>query len=76
MSAAAFPLQTIGGRSSMPLRTNLNEAQAAWWDRRSEALVRGTALMTDKPDIESWTPRERRIWLYAMAIGNRIERLQ
>lgn len=60
----------------MPLRTNLSEAEAAWWDRRSEILVMGTALMNDKPDIGTWTRRERRLWLYAVAIGNRIERLQ
>ncbi len=65
----------IGG-SSMPLRTNLTEAEAAWWDRRSEILVRGTELMNEKPDVETWTERERRLWLYAVAIGNRIERLQ
>jgi hypothetical protein len=64
------------GTNFMPLRTNLSEAQAAWWDRRSEVLVMGTELMTEKPDVETWTARERRIWLYAMAIGNRIERLQ
>lgn len=60
----------------MPLRTNLSEAQAAWWDRRSQVLVMGTELMTEKPDVETWTSRERRLWLYALAIGNRIERLQ
>ncbi|MCC7253567.1 hypothetical protein [Hyphomicrobium sp.] len=60
----------------MPLRTNLSEAEAAWWDRRSEILVQGTALMNEKPDVETWTERERRLWLYAVAIGNRIERLQ
>ncbi|WP_334147537.1 hypothetical protein [Hyphomicrobium sp.] len=60
----------------MPLRTNLSAAEAAWWDRRSEILARGTKLMSDKPDVETWTRRERRIWLYALAIGNRIERLQ
>lgn len=60
----------------MPLRTNLDEAQAAWWDRRSDVLVQGTALMTDKPDTDTWTHRERRLWLWAIAIGNRIERLQ
>jgi len=60
----------------MPLRTNLSAAEAAWWDRRSEILARGTQLMSDKPDVETWTRRERRIWLYALAIGNRIERLQ
>lgn len=64
------------GTSSMPLRTNLSEAEAAWWDRRGEVLVQGTALMNDKPDAETWTERERRLWLYAVAIGNRIERLQ
>jgi hypothetical protein len=36
----------------------------------------GTALMNDKPDTDTWTRQERRLWLYAMAIGNRIERLQ
>lgn len=61
---------------SMPLRTNLSEAEAAWWDRRSEALVLGTQLMNDKPDADTWTARERRLWIYAMAIGKRIERLQ
>lgn len=60
----------------MPLRTNLSEDEAAWWDRRSEALVLGTQLMNEKPDAETWTARERRLWLYAVAIGNRIERLQ
>ncbi len=60
----------------MPLRTNLTQAEAAWWDRRSEVLVQGTALMNDKPDTDTWTRRERRLWLYALAIGNRIERLQ
>lgn len=60
----------------MPLRTNLSPAEAAWWDRRSEVLMMGTALMNEKPDVETWTRRERRLWLYAVAIGNRIERLQ
>jgi hypothetical protein len=60
----------------MPLRTNLSETEAAWWDRRSEVLVLGTTLMNAKPDVETWTGRERRLWLYALAIGNRIERLQ
>jgi hypothetical protein len=60
----------------MPLRTNLDEAQAAWWDRRGEVLAQGTALMNEKPDTDTWTRQERRLWLYAMAIGNRIERLQ
>jgi hypothetical protein len=60
----------------MPLRTNLSPAEAAWWDRRSEILVLGTELMNAKPDVETWTRRERRLWLYAVAIGNRIERLQ
>lgn len=60
----------------MPLRNNLSEDQAAWWDRRSEALIRGTELMDEKPDAETWTREERRLWLYAVAIGNRIDRLQ
>lgn len=60
----------------MTFRSNLSEAQAAWWDRRSEVLELGTALMNDKPDVETWTRRERRMWLYALAIGNRLERLQ
>jgi hypothetical protein len=60
----------------MPLRTNLSEAEAAWWDRRSDVLVLGTTLMSEKPDTDTWTSRERRMWLYALAIGNRIERLQ
>jgi hypothetical protein len=66
----------LSGLSSMPLRTNLTPAEAAWWDRRSEVLVQGTALMNEKPDVETWTRQERRLWLYAVAIGNRIERLQ
>lgn len=60
----------------MPLKTNLSEAEAAVWDRRSDALVQGTALMNDKPDVETWTAQERRLWYYALAIGNRLERLQ
>lgn len=60
----------------MPLRTNLSEAEAAWWDRRGDVLALCTALMTEKPDTETWTRRERRLWLYAVAIGNRLERLQ
>jgi hypothetical protein len=60
----------------MSLRTNLTEAQAALWDRRSEALVQGTALMNDKPDVDTWTAQERRLWYYALAIGRRLERLQ
>lgn len=60
----------------MPLRTNLSEAEAAWWDRRSDALVRGSELLDEKPDAETWTREERRLWIYALAIGNRIERLQ
>jgi hypothetical protein len=60
----------------MPLKPNLSEAEAAWWDRRSEVLAQGTVLMDEKPDVETWTERERRLWLYAVAIGNRIERLQ
>jgi len=66
----------LWGGSSMPLKTNLTEAEAAWWDRRSDILVQGTELMNEKPDVETWTERERRLWLYAVAIGNRIERLQ
>jgi hypothetical protein len=31
--------------------------------------------MTEKPEIEEWTSKERRVWLYAMAIGRRLERL-
>jgi len=60
----------------MTLRPNLSTDESAWWDRRNEALVQGTALMTDKPDMDTWTDKERRLWLYAMAIGNRLERLQ
>ncbi|MGE0025296.1 MAG: hypothetical protein AB7S70_16875, partial [Hyphomicrobium sp.] len=66
----------FSGTFSMPLRTNLTEAEAAWWDKRSEVLVQGTTLMNEKPDVATWTERERRLWLYAVAIGNRIERLQ
>jgi hypothetical protein len=32
--------------------------------------------MSEKPDTDTWTRKERRLWLYALAIGNRIERLQ
>ncbi len=60
----------------MPLRTNLSAAEATWWDRRSDVLAQGTTLMNEKPDTDTWTRRERRLWLYALAIGNRIERLQ
>jgi hypothetical protein len=60
----------------MTLRSNLSETEAALWDRRNDVLVQGTALMNDKPDMEDWTDQERRLWLYAVAIGNRLERLQ
>ncbi len=60
----------------MTLRSNLSETEAAVWDRRNEVLVQGTALMNEKPDMEDWTEQERRLWLYAVAIGNRLERLQ
>jgi hypothetical protein len=60
----------------MTLRLNLSESEAAVWDRRNEVLVQGTELMNDKPDMEDWTDRERRLWLYACAIGNRLEQLQ
>ncbi|MDQ8698621.1 hypothetical protein [Hyphomicrobium sp. LHD-15] len=60
----------------MTLRSNLSESEAALWDRRNEVLVQGTTLMNEKPDMEDWTDQERRLWLYAIAIGNRLERLQ
>lgn len=60
----------------MTLRSNLSPAEAAVWDRRNEALVQGAALMDEKPDMDEWTDQERRLWLYAVAIGNRLERLQ
>jgi hypothetical protein len=60
----------------MTLRSNLSPSEAAVWDRRNEALVQGAALMDEKPDMEDWTDQERRLWLYAVAIGNRLERLQ
>jgi hypothetical protein len=74
MSGTCVSVET--GTTSMALRTNLSEAEAAWWDRRSDVLAQGTTLMNEKPDTDTWTERERRLWLYAMAIGNRIDRLQ
>jgi hypothetical protein len=69
-------LRDIRGTTTMTLRLNLSESEAAVWDRRNEVLVQGTELMNDKPDMEDWTDRERRLWLYACAIGNRLEQLQ
>jgi hypothetical protein len=69
-------LRDIRGTTAMTLRSNLSESEAALWDRRNEVLVQGTTLMNEKPDMEDWTDQERRLWLYAIAIGNRLERLQ
>lgn len=56
--------------------TNMPKAAAELWEKRSAALAAGSELMSDKPDIETWTKKERRLWLYALAIGRRLERLQ
>lgn len=55
--------------------TNMNATAAALWERRNAALERSAALMDEKPDIADWTRQERRTWLYAMAIGRRLERM-
>lgn len=54
----------------------MTKAASELWERRSEALAAGNALMTEKPDVEDWTDKERRLWFYALAIGKRLERLQ
>jgi hypothetical protein len=58
------------------LKLNLSPEATKLWDRRNAALVRGSTLMSEKPDFDSWTRAERRAWLYALAIGRRLERLQ
>jgi hypothetical protein len=55
--------------------TNMTEMAAELWERRSEALEAGNALMSDKPDVEDWTDKERRLWFYALAIGRRLDSL-
>jgi hypothetical protein len=56
--------------------TNMTKAASDLWERRSEALAAGNALMDEKPDVEDWTDKERRLWFYALAIGKRLDRLQ
>ena len=56
--------------------TNMTEMASDLWERRSEALEAGNALMSDKPDVEDWTEKERRLWFYALAIGRRLDSLQ
>lgn len=61
----------------MSIKTsNMSKAAIELWAKRSAALAAGSALMSDKPDVETWTKKERRLWLYALAIGRRLERLQ
>lgn len=50
------------------------EAQAVWV-RRADALAAGALLMDEKPDRGEWTDRDVRIWLYAMAISRRLQKL-
>jgi hypothetical protein len=59
----------------MTLKGTTSSVAAALWDRRNAALEASAALMSEKPEIEEWTSKERRVWLYAMAIGRRLERL-
>ena len=60
----------------MSLKANLPERATKLWDRRSAAMVKGSALVHEKPDQKSWTREERRVWRYAMAIGRRLEQIQ
>ena len=55
---------------------NMSKAAVELWEKRSAALAAGSELMSDKPDVDTWTKQERRLWLYALAIGRRLERLQ
>jgi hypothetical protein len=60
----------------MNLPSNLSDSATKLWDRRSAALVSSSNLVHEKPDAQSWTREERRLWLYAIAIGRRLERIQ
>lgn len=49
---------------------------AARWTRRSEALEAGTILLSSKPDRELWTHEDLRLFRYAMAVTQRMDKLQ
>lgn len=60
----------------MPLKDRkLEEEATTLWNRRGEALDAGTKLLTEKPDAQAWTHRDRRVWRYAMAVSRRIEKI-
>ena len=60
----------------MPLKgRKLEDDAAARWHRRGDALDAGTRLLTEKPDTQAWTRRDRRVWRYAMAVSRRIEKI-
>ena len=54
---------------------NMSAVASALWARRNAALERSVTLMDEKPDTADWTRQERRTWVYAMAIGRRLERM-
>jgi len=54
---------------------NLTPEAQALWLRRAEALLAGTVLLDAKPDSSVWTPGERRIYRYAKAISQRMDKL-
>ncbi len=51
------------------------EAEARW-TRRSEALEAGAVLVSNKPDRDSWTLEDHRLFRYAMAVSRRMDKLQ
>jgi hypothetical protein len=31
--------------------------------------------MADKPDSDEWTPQDRKLWRYALAVSRRLEKI-
>ena len=58
------------------VRVNQTDGSTQLWQRRAEALAAGSLLLEHKPDREQWTRRDRRVYVYALAISRRIEKLQ
>ena len=55
--------------------SRLTPEACALWERRNAALEGASQLMSEKPDIDDWTSKDRRLVMYAMAIGHRLDRL-
>lgn len=68
----------MGECSVLMLRkpTTSSSESIALWSRRANALRASSSLLADKPNWESWTDREYRIWRYATAISHRLDKLQ